>query len=170
MTSPPPRAGTRRARGVTVQGEVRLAVDVDASPQAVWRWAVDWRRQRLWMPLTDVRHVDGPELGVGTRVVARTGVGPLGFDDRMTVTAVDQPRTYEVLHTGSLVQGVGVFAVEPRPTAAGERARFVWWERVEVPGGPLARVLWLVGEPLTRLAFGWALRRFARAVEADSSA
>ncbi len=144
---------------------MRLATDVDASPDVVWRWAVDWTRQRQWMPLTDVRHVDGPQLGVGTKVVARTGVGPLGFDDPMTVTAVDPPCTYEVLHTGALVKGVGAFEVQPRPTAGGERARFVWWERVEVPGGPLAPVLWLVGRPLTKLAFGWALRRFARAVE-----
>ncbi|MBA2738895.1 MAG: SRPBCC family protein [Nocardioidaceae bacterium] len=150
-----------------MQAEVRVGIDVDAPPEAVWRWAVDWTRQRRWMPLTDVRLVSGPPLAVGTRVVARTGVGPLGFDDPMTVTAVDAPRTYEVLHTGRRVEGVGVFAVQPRQTSAGERARFEWWERVVVPGGPFARVLWLAGEPLTRLAFGWALRRFARAVEAD---
>ncbi|CAN5900315.1 hypothetical protein BH20ACT6_BH20ACT6_01560 [soil metagenome] len=153
-----------------MQAEVRLATDVEASPEAVWRWAVDWTRQRRWMPLTDVRLVGGPELGIGTRVVARTGIGPVGFHDHMTVTAVDAPRTYEVLHTGRVVKGVGVFEVQPRRTAAGERARFTWWERVEVPGGPFARVLWLAGAPLTRLAFGWALRRFARAVESDPDA
>ena len=150
-----------------MQAEVRLDVDVDADPEAVWAWAVDWERQREWIPLTRVRRLDGPVLGVGTRVLARTGIGPLGFDDLFTVTAVATPargpRSYEVVHTGRVVKGVGAFRVEPR----GDRARFVWWERVDVPGGPLAPLLWALGGPATRLAFGVALRRFARAVEAE---
>jgi len=156
-----------------VRAEMRLHVDVDASPVTVWRWAVDWDRQDRWIPSTRVRRLDGPVLGVGTRVLARTGVGPLGFDDVFTVTAVATPpdgslgpRSYEVVHTGRVVKGVGAFRVEPR----GAGARFVWWERVEVPGGPLAPLLWAMGGPVTRLAFGWALRRFARVVEADAAA
>lgn len=150
---------------------MRVAVDVDADPATVWSWAVDWTRQRAWMPLTSVRHVGGPEHGVGTRVVARTGVGRLGFDDPMTVTAIDPPHRYEMLHTGRVVKGLGEFRVEPGRTGrVGTATRFVWWERIEVPGGPLAPVLWLVGGPVTRLGFGWALRRFARAVEADPTA
>lgn len=148
-----------------MRAEVRLHVDVAAHPDAVWGWVGDWDRQRMWMPLTRVRHRDGPALAVGTRVVARTGLGPVAFDDLMTVTSVeDEPggaRWYEVLHTGRVVRGVGLFRVEPRPAGT---ARFVWWERVEVPGGALAPALWAVGGPATRLAFGWALRRFARAV------
>jgi hypothetical protein len=149
-----------------VQAEVRVGVDVRAAPAEVWRWAVDWERQGDWLPLTRVRHVGGPALAVGTRILARTGVGPVGFDDPMTLTALDAPetgpRSYEIVHTGRLVRGVGAFIVEP----VGSYARFVWWERIEVPGGPVAPALWVVGGPLTRLTFGWALRRFARAVEA----
>ena len=150
-----------------MQAELRLHVDIDATPEAVWRWAVDWRRQREWIPFTTVSHVGGPVLGIGTRLVARTAIGPLGFDDHLTVTALEVPRTYEVLHTGRLVKGVGAFEVQPRGEAP-ESSRFVWWERVDVPGGPLAPLLWRIGEPVTRRLFGWALDRLARAVEEDA--
>lgn len=152
-----------------MQAEVRVAVDIDADADAVWRRAVDWARQREWIPMTRVRHVAGPELGVGTRVVARTGVGGLGFDDPMTVTALDPPRSIELLHTGRVLKGVGAFRVEAAG-GSGAGSRFVWWERVEVPGGPLAPLLWRVGGPATRLGYRRALRRFAGCVEGDSGA
>jgi hypothetical protein len=146
-----------------VAGEVRLETVVDVAPDRLWRLLVDWERQGDWFPFTRVWQVDGPRLGVGTRIAARTGIGPVGFVDRMTVTAVDAPHRYEVVHTGRVVKGVGAFVVEPD----GARARFCWWERVEVPGGPLARPIWWVAGPLTRLSFGWALRRLRRLAEAE---
>ena len=146
--------------------EVRLETFVDVPPDRLWRLLVDWERQGDWIPFTRVRQVDGPRLGVGTRIAARTGIGPLGFVDLMTVTAVDAPRRYEVVHTGRVVKGVGAFVVEP----AGAGTRFRWWERVEVPGGPLARPIWWVAGPLTRLSFGWALSRLRRLAEAEARA
>jgi len=145
-----------------VQAEVRLEVTVAVPPARLWDLLVDWERQARWVPFTRVWYVSGPRLGVGTRIAARTGVGPFAFTDLMTVTAVDAPHRYEVVHTGAVVRGVGAFAVEDD----GAGSRFVWWERVEVPGGPLAPVLWLVGGPATRVAFGWALRRLRRLAEA----
>ncbi len=130
----------------------------------MWRLLVDWDRQGDWIPFTRTRYVDGPALAVGTRIAARTGLGPLGFVDPMTVTAMDEPHRYEVVHTGRVVKGVGSFAVEPD----GRGTRFTWWERVEVPGGPLAPLLWRVGAPLTRLAFGHALRRLRRLAESEA--
>jgi carbon monoxide dehydrogenase subunit G len=149
-----------------VPGEVRLETVVDVAPDRLWRLLVDWERQGDWIPLTRVWQVDGPRLGLGTRIAARTGIGPVGFVDRMTVTAVDAAHRYEVVHTGRVVKGVGAFVVEPD----GTRTRFCWWERVEVPGGPLARPIWWVAGPLTRLSFGWALRRLRRLAEAEARA
>jgi len=148
-----------------VQVEVTLETVVDVPPEQLWRLLVDWERQGEWMPRTTVTHVDGPRLGVGTRITARTGIGPLAIVDPMTVTAVDPPYRYEIVHTGRMVKGVGAFVVEP----SGTGSHFRWWERVEVPGGPLARPLWWVGGPLTRLAFGWALRRLRRRAEAEAA-
>jgi Polyketide cyclase / dehydrase and lipid transport len=154
-----------------VQAEIELQVDVSAPVPTAWSWVSQWPRQQQWIPFTRVRHVDGPVLGIGTRVVARTAVGPLGFDDPMTVTAVgdspDGSRSYEMVHTGRLVHGVGAITVHA--VDGGARSRVVWWERVEVPGGPAAPLLWRLGGPVTRLTFGWALRRLARRAEADRS-
>ncbi len=148
-----------------MQAELELAVVVDAEAARLWRLVVDWERQGEWIPRTQVRHVDGPRLGVGTRIVARTGLGRIAFDDPMTVTLVDPPHRYEVVHTGRVLKGVGAFVLEPD----GTRTRFRWWERVEVPGGPLARPLWWLGRPLTRLLFGWALRRLRLLAEAEQA-
>ncbi len=147
-----------------MRAEVRLQTTVDAPPELLWQLVTDWERQGEWLPCTRVRHVDGPDLAVGTRLLARTAVGRVGFDDPMTVTAVDVPQSYEVVHTGRVVKGVGAFVVEPD----GGGSRFTWWERVDVPGGPLAPVVWWVGGPLTRLLFGWALRRLRRLAEAET--
>ena len=148
----------------TVRAELAQETTVDADPDLVWRLLVDWERQGEWMPCTRVWHVDGPQLGVGTRIAARTGIGPLAFVDPMTVTLVDAPHRYEVVHTGWLVKGVGALVL----SAEGGRTHARWWERVEVPGGPLARPVWWVAGPLTRLTFGWALRRLRRLVEEEA--
>jgi carbon monoxide dehydrogenase subunit G len=149
-----------------VPAELRLDTVVDAAPDRVWALLVDWDRQGEWMPFTRVWRVDGPRLGVGTRIAARTGIGPLAFVDTMTVTAVDAPHRYEVVHTGRVVKGVGAFVVEPH----GAGSRFCWWERAEVPGGPLAGPIWWVAGPMTRIAFGWGLRRLRRLAEAEARA
>lgn len=153
-----------------MQAELEVALPVAAPPERLFAVLADWTRQGEWMPATAVRVVDGEPLAVGTQVSARTGLGPLGFTDTMTVTGVargpDGSGLFEVLHTGRVVRGVGTFAAEP--DAAG--SRFVWWERVEVPGGPVAPLLWLVGGPVTRLLFGWAARRLRRIVEAEAEA
>lgn len=148
---------------VAVQAELVVRARIDAHPDQVWRLLVDWERQCEWIPLTRTRLVDGPVLAVGTRIAAHTGLGRVGFVDRMTLTAVDAPRRYEVLHTGRVVQGVGAFVVEPD----GSGTRSSWWERADVPGGPLAPALWWVGGPLTRLVFRAALRRLRLLAESE---
>jgi len=148
-----------------MQAEFSVTVDIAADPEAVWDTVTEWEQQSAWMPATSVRRLPGPIGAVGERFVARTGFGRIAFDDPITVTAWDRPRRCEVLHTGRVVRGVGAFYVEP----AGQGSRFTWWERIMVPGGPLAPLLWRVGHPLTRAGFAWALRRLKRQVEAQAA-
>jgi hypothetical protein len=81
----------------------------------------------------------------------------------MTITAweehPDGSGRCEVLHLGSVVRGDGEFAVEAR---GGARCRFIWWERLEVPGGPVGAFLWWVGGWTMRRGVDAALRRMAR--------
>ena len=116
--------------------EVVVDVVVDAPVEAVWAAITDWERQSEWMVGTTVRATgrggDGRGHGVGAGIEAFTGVGRVGFLDTMVITLWDPPRRCEVLHTGRVVQGTGVFEVLELP---GDRARLVWSEQLVLPLG-----------------------------------
>lgn len=143
-----------------MQADVSVSRFLRAAPETAFAAVLDWTGQGRWIPLTATRVVD-PTPAVGQRVVARTGLGPLAFDDPMTVTLWDPPRRCEVLHTGRVVRGTGAFIVESAPGGS----RFIWEERVVVPGGPLAPLIWPLGRLVTRASLAWAQRRLARLVE-----
>jgi hypothetical protein len=137
-------------------------VEVAASPEQVWGALTAWTRQGEWMLATDVETVGGPAQGVGGRLAARTGVPVpgrprLGILDTMVITAWEPPRRVEVLHTGRLVRGPGIFEIEPR----GEHSTFVWTERLDLPLGVLGRVGWLLVRPFALLGIRLSLKRFA---------
>jgi carbon monoxide dehydrogenase subunit G len=139
--------------------EISAGVPVRAEPERVWQVAMDWSRQGEWIPGTRVRGGAGP----GAEVAAWTGIGRIGFTDTMIITEWDPPRRCVVQHTGKVVRGSGVFEVLPR----GALSEFRWTELVELPvPAALAPAATLAGRwtivPLTRLALGYALRRFAR--------
>ncbi|MBE9375681.1 SRPBCC family protein [Saccharopolyspora sp. HNM0983] len=146
--------------------EVRVAVPVQAPPEAVWSLATDWARQREWMLGTEVHLVAG-DGGAGSRLMAVTGLRGAGVVDHMTVVEWQPPRSCRVRHDGELVRGDGGFDVIRCGNGA---ATFVWWERLVLPVG--GGLLW----PAVRPAFTWGLRRsltgFAElcAAERDGSA
>jgi hypothetical protein len=134
--------------------EVSSHVMVRAEQERVWQAAVDWPRQREWVRATRVRGGQG----TGAEVIARTGIGPIGFTDTMVITEWDPPRRCVVGHTGRVVRGLGVFEVEPH----GDQCAFIWTERLELPrllaggiGGPVVR-------RLAQMALDSSLCRFAR--------
>ncbi len=142
-----------------MRAELRVEQVVEAGPERVWALLTDWEQQGRWMPATRVRSVDG--RGVGGRITARTGFGPLGFLDTMTVTQWNPPQRCEVLHTGRIVRGPGVFAVEPFGPG---RCRVVWEEHLVLPLGMLGRAGWRLVRPLARAGLALALRRFSAQV------
>ena len=116
--------------------------------------------------MTRVEALDAADR-VGGHIRAWTGVGPVGFWDTMTITAwEEQPdgsARCEVLHTGRVVRGDGEFAV----VADGpERCRFVWWERLDLPGGRLGALGWRLTGWSMRSGVDAALRRLAQRAEA----
>jgi hypothetical protein len=146
-------------------GTVREVVDVDAPPELVWSYVVDWPRQSEWIPATRVWGV-AEGAGVGAQVEAWTGFGRFGYLDTMTITAWDPPRRCEVLHTGRLLRGEGGFVVVPRGAAG---SRFEWWERFALPGGRLGGLAWPAARPAVRMGIRTALRRLKLDVEARGS-
>jgi hypothetical protein len=141
--------------------ELVLTVDVEAPPAQVWRALVDWERQGEWMLLTDVRVVGGDPAGVGGRLEARTGlpVGDgrhLGVLDTLHITSWEPPHRVDVLHTGRVVRGPGIFEVRPR----GAGATLVWTEVLDLPLGRLGRLGWPLVKPFVVFGFQLSLRRF----------
>lgn len=138
--------------------ELRVHVEVDASPEQSWRALTDWARQGEWMLGTTVQATAGTGHAVGDELRALTGIGRIGMVDRMRITRWDPPRVCEVLHQGRIVRGPGTFAVEPHETGS----RVIWAEDLDLPLGALGRLGWPLVRPFARWGLQRSLHRFAR--------
>lgn len=145
--------------------------DVRAPAGAVWAALVDWPRHGDWAPLTSVRVVSPRPDGVGATFVARTGIGPLAFDDPMTVVAWLPPRgdspgdgfgRCDVVKSGRVVHGRAWFTVAP---LADRRSRVIWDEDVTVSPRRVTRYAGPLLSIAGHLGFAATLRAFARDVE-----
>ena len=102
-------------------------------PEA-WRRLTEWPRHGDVVPLTRVTVVTPPPTREGTVFVARSGLGPFRFDDRMEVTlwhppTDDEPGLCRLEKRGRTVLGWAEIEVRPGP---GGRARVVWREEIRV--------------------------------------
>jgi hypothetical protein len=137
---------------------------VNAPQDRVFAALCAWERQGDWIPFTTVRVVSG-DGGPGTMIEAVTAFGPAVLRDEMRVEKVDPPYEVRVIHCGRLLRGPGVM----RCTAlGGGRTQLVWHEWFQLPGGLAGRVAWPVMWPGSKLGLAFALRRFARMVEAGT--
>jgi hypothetical protein len=113
-----------------------------SAPEA-WERVTDWQRHEQFAPLTTVRVSRDAESG-NELFVARTAIGPLGFDDPMEVTYTLPPTETSsglarIVKTGRVVFGWAVLTVTPLPTGAEVR----WLEEARLRGtaGPLAALI-----------------------------
>ncbi|MGW0465195.1 SRPBCC family protein [Streptomyces sp. NPDC003027] len=132
-----------------------------------WRRLTDWAAHGARVPLTRIRVLTPGPPGVGTRFVARTGLGRLAFDDPMEVVrwepppgwgapqdgAVERPAVCLLEKRGRLVLGRARIEVYAGPSGG---SRAVWTEELRVRGVP--RVL----DPVLALA---GRRLFGRAMD-----
>jgi carbon monoxide dehydrogenase subunit G len=144
--------------------ELRVEVDVDASPARVFDALTDWTHQGEWMPGTHVRVIKGGGDAVGDEILARTALSTgrlrrVGFDDPMRITRWEPGVRCDVLHLGRVVRGTGAFLVEPRGTGT---SRFSWVEWIDLPLGRFGELGFRLARKPTEFALGIALRRFAR--------
>ncbi|MFD0318073.1 SRPBCC family protein [Streptomyces flavalbus] len=129
------------------------------SPES-WRRLTDWPRHGAVVPLTRVTVETAPPTREGTVLVARSGVGPLAFDDRMEVVEWRPPTDgtaagrCRLEKRGRVVRGWAEIEVRPGP---GSGSRVVWREEIGV------RFLPRVADPLlrgaSRVVFGRAVER-----------
>ncbi|MEE1764278.1 SRPBCC family protein [Streptomyces sp. SP18BB07] len=103
-----------------------------------WQLLTDWPRHADVVPLTRVTVRTPPPTGEGTVFVARSGVGPLAFDDRMEVTVwkppgAGAPGKCRLVKRGSFVTGWAEIEVHPYGDGG---SRTVWREDLRVRGLP----------------------------------
>ena len=152
---------TGAATGETVgmaDFEVHLVPPLTA-PEA-WRRVLDLRAHTAVIPLTTVTGdaMGASDLVDGSRFVARTGLGPVGFDDVMVVDSIVPPTPTtagraRIRKDGKVVRGAIDLSVTP--TAAGSTV--VWRQQISVRGVPA--VLDRVVATVARAAYGTALRK-----------
>ncbi|QOV34699.1 SRPBCC family protein [Streptomyces ferrugineus] len=130
-------------------------------PEA-WRRLTEWSRHADVAPLTRVRVTTPGPTHEGTRFVARSGIGPLSFDDPMEVTVWrppgdDAPGLCRLEKRGRVITGWAEIEVRPGP---GGRARVLWREELRVRFVPGA--FDGVVERTARAVFGRAVNRLLR--------
>jgi hypothetical protein len=149
----------------------RVSLDVRAPASRVWAELVDWRKHGDWAPLTVVRITTARADGIGAGFVARTGIGPLAFDDPMTVAhwqppAGDDPGDTsgrcDVDKHGRVIHGRAWFDVIPLPAG---RSRVVWHEDVTVAPHRITRYAAPLLSLIGKVGFGLTLRAMARSAE-----
>jgi hypothetical protein len=143
---------------------VEQRVEVGAPAAKLWSYITDWSRHGEWIPLTRVETVGGSARGVGGRIRAWSGIGPIGFWDPLTVTEWHEDAEgggrAALVHTGRLVRGDAEITV----TATGpEQSTLRWVEHFDL-GRPGALGWRLGGRPMEQ-ALGRALKRMAAIVE-----
>ncbi|MCX5232056.1 SRPBCC family protein [Streptomyces sp. NPDC006553] len=120
----------------------RVERTVSPAPDEVWLRLTDWPAHGRQVPLTRTRVLTPGPNRAGTRFTARTGVGPLSFDDPMEVVVWEPPgagtdRTgvCRLEKSGRVVRGWALVEVTEMP---GGGSRVVWTEELSVRGLPRA--------------------------------
>ena len=135
--------------------EITRSVPVGA--QECWLRVTDWPRHSALVPLTTVAAVGGGTTELGSVVAARTGLGPLGFDDPMEVVlwqppTPQAPGRVRLEKRGSVV--LGWAEIEVRADGAGSLLR--WREEIRLRGVPA---------PLNAVLASGGRRVFGRVVD-----
>ncbi|MFB7586054.1 SRPBCC family protein [Streptomyces sp. NPDC056169] len=118
----------------------RVERAVPLPPREAWRRLTDWPAHGRQVPLTRTRVLTPGPNGAGTRFTARTGIGPLAFDDPMEVVRWEPPEAgragvCRLEKSGRVVRGWAAVEVTGAP---GGGCRVEWTEELSVRGLPRA--------------------------------
>jgi len=121
---------------------LRVAVDISASPEEVWRVVERLEDHVEWMhDAVAIRFQTEQHRGVGTAFLCDTKVGPIKLVDHMEITEWTTCSAMGVRHLG-VVTGTGRFTLTP--IDLGRRTRFAWQESLTFPwwlGGRLGALI-----------------------------
>lgn len=118
-----------------IMSQFCVVLESDLAAADAWRRVLDLRMHSRVIPLTTVRGsaLSADSLTAGSQFVARTAVGPVGFDDAMTVDEITAPRdsspgVARIRKEGKVIRGSIVLRVSP--VAAGSRVE--WRQEITV--------------------------------------
>ncbi|SDJ94716.1 hypothetical protein SAMN05421806_103437 [Streptomyces indicus] len=141
--------------------EFRITHRTPLPVDEAWRRVTDWQRHAAQVPFTRTTVLtDGPNRE-GTRFVARTGIGPIGFDDPMEVTLWEPPAPAarcRLTKTGKALTGWA--EIEVQPAVRGTGSYVVWHEDLRIVRLP--RFMDQLTARAGHLVFGYALRRILK--------
>lgn len=158
MATLPARRRASGDDGPVAHFDVRILSPLPADE--AWARILDLNAHSAVIPLTtltgDTLYAAG--LVPGSRFVARTALGPVGFDDRMVVDEITQPTERDgasarIRKEGRAIRGIIHLTVTP----VADGSRVEWSQDISVRGVPraldpvVARVAWA--------AYGSTLRR-----------
>lgn len=106
---------------------IEIVREVRFSPEESWNRLTDWEQHGRVVPLTTVTRM-------GSGFVARTGVGPIAFDDPMEIVEWREPSFCRLEKRGRVVVGWAEITVE----SLGTGSRVTWREDIHVRGVPRA--------------------------------
>ncbi|MFG3229052.1 SRPBCC family protein [Kitasatospora sp. NPDC048194] len=101
-------------------------------PSDAWTRLTAWPRHGDRVPFTRVGVARGTGRAEGDVVLARTGVGPVRFDDPMEIVALVEPELCRLAKRGRVVRGGAELRVRP----VGGGSAVVWTEELRITGLP----------------------------------
>ena len=138
-----------------------IRIDTPLPAAEAWARVLDLRAHGEVIPFTHVTSESPYAAGLapGSRFLARTAWGPIGFDDPMIVDEItqpagDQPGVARIRKEGKVIRGWIELTVEPLGPLA---SSVEWVQDLFVRGVP--RALDQVTAAVGRAAYGMALRR-----------
>ena len=125
--------------------DVHRSIDIAARPEQVWPFLVEPDKVLRWfVGLKEFRYLEGGPRGSGTHVhMEEKAIGPLLKEDFEVTEWVENRRLRFHMTSGSGVRADDqLWSLDP----IADGCRFTFDERVELPYGPLGRVLGAVGQ------------------------
>lgn len=143
----------------------KLSIDIEAPPEAIWPFLVDWEQLHLWMKEGRGFRVTSPHReGVGVTAEATIRIGGITTTDPIRISRWEPPRTLEMEHLG-WVKGSGL--MQCLAHAAGTRIE--WTETLIPPWGILGAAGMRLLKPLMKRIFVNDLLRLKDLVERSAS-
>ena len=143
-----------------MDNSIAITVKLPVSIERAWDSIQDWESQSNWMLQTRVWVTSEIREGVGTEIEAFTGLIPskkvFGILDSMRVTQWNPPYSCEVIHTGKIIKGTGLFRLEK----INDKETFFHWSEIVIE----PRVLFLLTLPGLYFGVRISLNRLARAL------